>query len=330
MPVSFQAQTSFTPALLSQWQTLFRQLNCTAFFMHPAYQEAWWQNEGKGELHLLTLENEAGELAGILPLYKDADGLVRIVGAVDLSDYLDVLVLPEYQSRFYVEILSYFSSQGWKSIKLESIHHASPTLTEFSQQAKKTGWVVSQTEQDVCPVVTLPTSWEEYLQQLEPKTSKNFTRLLNEIGEEDEITYRLVTDPEKMAEATATFIQLHKKSSEEKKQFWTSGREKLFVTTAVELAKENLVKLYFLDVNGDPAATLFIFDYQDQFLLYNSGFDAYQYGYLGVGNAIILHTLKEAIALGKKRYDFMRGSEPYKFLFGAKSEPLFDLHLTQA
>lgn len=81
-------------------------------------------------------------------------------------------------------------------------------------------------------------------------------------------------------------------------------------------------------VDGLPAASLFVFDYQNQYLLYNSGYDAYRFGHLGVGNALILHTIREAIEAGKSRYDFMRGDESYKFLFGAKPEPVMDIVLT--
>jgi len=98
---------------------------------------------------------------------------------------------------------------------------------------------------------------------------------------------------------------------------------------SVNLAEKKWLKLYFLDVDGQPGASMILFDYHQQILAYNSGFDAYRYGHLGVGNAIILHSIKHAIELGKIRYDFMRGEEPYKFAFGAKAEPLFDMTLTR-
>jgi CelD/BcsL family acetyltransferase involved in cellulose biosynthesis len=69
------------------------------------------------------------------------------------------------------------------------------------------------------------------------------------------------------------------------------------------------------------------FDYNNEFLLYNSGFDPEQFAHLSPGNVLTAYTIQDAIRLGRSRYDFLRGDEIYKFRFGAVAEPVCDLEV---
>ncbi|MDQ3008673.1 MAG: GNAT family N-acetyltransferase, partial [bacterium] len=217
----------------------------------------------------------------------------------------------------------------WDVLLLESLQHNSSTYDTLSKITDNSSWQVRASQQDVSPVITLPATWEEYFTTVSTTQQKHFTRLLKTIGAEDEITYRTITESDEISAAMESFIQLHKASGTEKAEFWTPHREAFFIELANDLAPEKLLKIVFLDVNEDPAASLLIFEWNNQFLLYNSGFNAYRYGYLGVGNAIILHTIREAISLKRDRYDFMRGDESYKFLFGSVAEPVINLTVTK-
>jgi CelD/BcsL family acetyltransferase involved in cellulose biosynthesis len=319
--------TQFDDSLQVEWLDLWqRSLNQT-LFMHPKYQGLWWRHEGKGELKIFVVRDESNQLVGLLPLFED-NQLLRIVGALDLSDYLDVVVDPESQETVFQELTNYLKSQmNLSTVKLECLAQNSATLSYFTQLGKNQ-LEVEKTKQTLSPVITLPKTWDEYFNSLDPDQQKKLSRLMRSISDEDEISYRLVEKSEDMTAAIESFITLHKASSSDKASFWTAERESFFKEIAKELSKENLVKIYFLDVNRDPAAAMFIFDFQNQFLVYNSGFNAYRYGHMGVSNALILHTIRQAIELGKNRYDFMRGDEPYKYQFGAQAEAVFDLKIS--
>lgn len=327
-----------TPAVFdkfkSSWQSLVNKTDTQPFFSLPTYQKAWWECFNTGELAVISVNAPDDQLVGLAPFYReqlDTHSQWRLLGAVDLSDYLDILVDSSQENEVFAALAHFLTAQtsGNDVIKLESIKATSPTLKIFSAEMVKEGWTVDQKKQDVCPVITLPKAWDEYLNLLPVPQQRTFKRLQTSIGEDDEISYRVISDAKEMSSAMPIFIALHKASEESKRAFWTQARETFFQTVVTKLAEENVVKLYFLDVNGQPAATLLIFDYENEFLLYNSGFDAYRFGYLGVGNALILHTIKEAITLGRSRYDFMRGDETYKFQFGAQSEDVYDLTFTR-
>lgn len=320
---------------IDSWRSLVLADPCQPFFMLPEYQTSWWKHLGHGKLEILAVyEDET--LVGLLPLYLDSVNqdnqskqVYRIVGAMDESDYLDLIVRPDKAKAVYQELATYFAQREWQEIWLESLPMTSSTHTDLATAWQSRGWQPQRRLQTVSPVITLPDTWDNYFASLDSKQQKTFRRLQHSIGEDDEIRYRVLTQPNEVELAMATFIKLHKASGPEKASFWNPQREAFFTDVTTQLAKLNLVKLYFLDVNGDPGATLLVFDWQNQFLLYNSGFDAYAYGYLGVSNALVLHTINEAITAKITRYDFMRGNEAYKYLFGASDEPVYDLIITK-
>ena len=95
-----------------------------------------------------------------------------------------------------------------------------------------------------------------------------------------------------------------------------------FRQIAASAAEMGHLKLYFLEIEGVRTSTALCFDYGDEFSLYNSGYDP-AYASLSVGLLLKAFCLKEAIAAGKKRFDFLRGSEPYKYDLGGQDLPIY-------
>ncbi|HYD35857.1 MAG TPA: GNAT family N-acetyltransferase [Vitreimonas sp.] len=312
-----------------EYTALLTSADNPAFFMLPEYQAVWWHHLGEGELEVLEFRSDKGTLVGLAPLYNH-NGTYRLVGAVDVSDYLDIIVTSAHKAEVYQALINYFHAKdAWEQLKLESLAHSSPTLTELPALAAAQGWQTEQKQQDVCPVLALPANWEEYFSSLDLTVQKNFKRLLRSIGEEDEITYSVITSDNEIEAAMNDFILLHKQSGEEKKLFWDEKKEAFFKELGKTLLTAGYLKLFFLSVNDDRAAALMIFDWHNLYLLYNSGFNAYRYGHMGVGNALILHTIQQAIKEKKGIYDFMRGNESYKFQFRAQPQNIFDLFITK-
>jgi CelD/BcsL family acetyltransferase involved in cellulose biosynthesis len=82
------------------------------------------------------------------------------------------------------------------------------------------------------------------------------------------------------------------------------------------------LKLYFLDLDGIPAAAVMCFDYDSTIYLYNNGYDG-RFSSLSVGLLSKVLTIKESIQRGKKKYDFLKGTEEYKHRLGGKPVPLY-------
>ena len=77
------------------------------------------------------------------------------------------------------------------------------------------------------------------------------------------------------------------------------------------------LRLFFLTLDGEKAATLFAFEYNRRFWLYNSGYDPNAHAQLSPGWVLLGYVIQYAIASGCRVFDFMQGDEEYKYRFGS-------------
>jgi CelD/BcsL family acetyltransferase involved in cellulose biosynthesis len=71
---------------------------------------------------------------------------------------------------------------------------------------------------------------------------------------------------------------------------------------------------------GDEiVGVLYGFWWRDTFAAYQSGWDR-RYARQGLGNVLVLHALELAAERGARTFDFLRGTEPYKYRFGARDQ----------
>lgn len=319
--------------LAQEWDDLLVRSVNAPFFMRYIYQRTWWQYLGSGDLVLIAIRTDEGRLVGLAPLYGEnsvaGQRELSFVGCVDVSDYLDLLVDQDYVEPVYAVLLDCLGSGqvAWDKLYLCSLPHNSLTHTRLVEAVRARGWQAEVRQQDVCPVITLSGDWESYLAGIDKKQRHEIRRKIRKIETEAQTRWYAVESVEGLDEAMTAFIELHQKSTRDKEDFWNDALIRFFKAMAVELAKAGWLKLYFIEVNGFKAASMLCFDYNNEFLLYNSGFDPEQFANLSPGNVLTAYTIQDALRLGRSRYDFLRGDEVYKFRFGAVAEPVYDLEV---
>jgi CelD/BcsL family acetyltransferase involved in cellulose biosynthesis len=104
--------------------------------------------------------------------------------------------------------------------------------------------------------------------------------------------------------------------------FMSPQMERFFRAMSGALAGEGLMRLFMMDLDGRPAASVLCFDCCRQLHLYNSGFDP-ELSSLSVGLLSKVLCLEVAIKEGKGCLDFLRGSEPYKYDLGGHDLPIY-------
>jgi len=83
----------------------------------------------------------------------------------------------------------------------------------------------------------------------------------------------------------------------------------------VAMAEAGLLRAGILEVDDKPVAAIIAFDYNDIVYLYNSAYDP-NYSSLSVGVLSKALYIKDSIERGKKRFDFLKGTERYKYHLG--------------
>jgi CelD/BcsL family acetyltransferase involved in cellulose biosynthesis len=64
------------------------------------------------------------------------------------------------------------------------------------------------------------------------------------------------------------------------------------------------------------------FDYRNNIYLYNSGYNP-EYSWLSAGILSKALCIKDSIEKGRKRFDFLKGDEVYKYHLGGQELPLY-------
>jgi CelD/BcsL family acetyltransferase involved in cellulose biosynthesis len=333
MQTKIYTDVSGFEALAEEWDDLLVRSASAPFFMRYSYQRTWWRYLGNDDLVLIAVRTDEGRLAGLAPLYGKTNQAgqreLSFVGCVDVSDYLDLLIDKEQVDsvcQALLDCLERSQQVNWDKLYLCSLPHNSLTHTHLAETARARGWQAQVRQQDVCPVITLPASWDTYLAGLDKKQRHEIRRKARKIENEAQTRWYAIDSPDGLAAAMDDFIALHQKSAQDKQDFWSESLILFFKAVSLELARCGWLKLYFIEVNGLKAAAMLCFDYNNEFLLYNSGYDP-QFSALSPGNVLITYTIQQAIELGRTRYDFLRGDEIYKFRFGAQAEPVYDLEI---
>ncbi|MBI2555504.1 MAG: GNAT family N-acetyltransferase [Candidatus Rokubacteria bacterium] len=310
------------------WNGLLARMAAPVLFLTRQWQEHWWRAFAGGRrLRLYTVTDSTGQLMGLLPLYAESNGTVRIVGGVDVSDYLDLVAPAGGEEEVWAALLQHRSCEAdvWD---LHCLRASSATVSLVPSLAPQYGLRARVSREERCPVLPLPATWDAYLEGLPGKDRHELRRKLRRLERElPGATVRWHASAEGVDEAMTAFLTLHRKSKPGKARFMDEGMEEFFRAVACALAREGWLRLWFLEHEARPLAAYLTYEYAGGVALYNSGFDP-AHAALSPGIVLLSHVIKDAIARGFRRFDFLRGEEPYKYAFGARAEDLFNIVVT--
>ena len=347
-----------TPGVVTreEWADLLSRAASDVVFLTWQWQTLWWRHFGEAEnckLHLLVMRDNGGALAGIAPLFvayvplppaqeysrgrqrPEGQGepmrIVRLVGGIDIADYLDVIAPPDRLSAVWAAALDYLVERRgeWDVIDLHSLPQWSASRHVLPQLGEERGLHTHVFPEDACPVRQLPEEWDTYLMSLRKKDRHELRRKVRKLEGRTDVRWRLIhpTDSQAMSEAMHVFLDLHRKSDAAKAEFMNEQMAAYFRDMAESLASTGWLELAVLDIGDQHAAAYFSFDYGSRLYLYNSGYDPKLASY-SAGIALLAYRIHKAILQDLRIFDFLRGDEPYKYDFGAKDTYVYRALLT--
>jgi CelD/BcsL family acetyltransferase involved in cellulose biosynthesis len=324
-------------ALHDDWNTLLARSRSNSLFLTWEWQTTWWRCLGEGDLWLLAWYDEDRPV-GIAPLYlhRDAAGLRRfdLVGCVEVSDYLDLIVEPGREQAIYDTLLNWLDGDAcpaWDVTGLCNLAEASLTHRLLPELAAGRGLEAVTTLEDVCPLILLPDSFETYLQEnLSKKQRHEVRRKLRRIEEEAAVRWYAVDGSADLVRETDAFLHLHRLSKDEKESFMTPEMEAFFREAIQATHQAGWLYLAFIEVNGAKAAAMLGFVYDGRLLVYNSGYDPASYSELSPGIVLTARIIEDAIQRGLRVFDFLQGNEVYKYRFGAQDTVVYSTTLRRA
>ena len=172
---------------------------------------------------------------------------------------------------------------------------------------------------DIAVNLLLPEHYDDYLQNLTKKNRHELNRKKRKFSEQI-ASFELLESSEK--EIFEIFVSQHKKSIGEKGKFMTKSVESYFE----ELLNLDGWKIYYLNTDRGVVSTAFCYENSNGCYLYNSSRD---FELNSINPGIVLNDLiiQGLIHNGKSFFDFLKGTERYKFDLGGKSVQLYDLNI---
>jgi CelD/BcsL family acetyltransferase involved in cellulose biosynthesis len=320
--------------LAKEWDSLAQRGMTDTPFQTLAYQESWWRNlhpEGS-ELNSIVARSDDHRLTAIACMYVTADGVVRFNGCVEETDYLDLITEARHAKEAWELIFGCLLSREfpeWRLLELCNVPSISPSRNILSSLSEATGHCLVESVNEVCPVINLPDSYDAYLQMLDSKQRREIRRKLRR-AEAAGAEIHLVGAEDDIEEAVDEFLALLQKSTFEKRDWLNKGRRALFLEVASAAQKAGTLQLFFIKIGEQNAAALFNFDYADRIWVYNSGLDPEAFGNLSLGVVLTAKAIEWAIAENRTEFDFLRGSETYKYRFGASDTNIYRMQISRS
>jgi CelD/BcsL family acetyltransferase involved in cellulose biosynthesis len=257
-------------------------------------------------------------------------------GASYHADYATVLAAPQDLPAVAEAVVEWLATAGadaahpapWDVIDLRRLRcgdvAADAFAAAFGQREMAAGWTLNVEREDVCPVVVLPdvADFDGYLATLDKKGRHEIRRKVRRAEAAGEV--RLEDSPDPLADLDS-FVELHQKRFGAEGLFPpTEGgaASRLFFRRLFELlGPDGTIRLTFVTVGSRRIAAGIYFETADSYLYFNAGVDPDARD-LSPGVVLTARLVERAIAAGKRRLDFLRGHEPYKYEWGARDEPI--------
>ncbi len=320
---------AFSPDVVGPWERILEADAAAGIFCHPAWLRAWWETLGTGDL-LLALVWDDDTPVAIFPTCNcvDEPGLLSFLGSQDVTDEQVPTAVPGREAEALKFFLDWaFTDEGFTRIRFHSVLEGTRWLGVVEELSKSSDLSFTQDQVDVAPAIQLPSTFDDYLQGLSGHDRHELRRKRRRLGDVGEWRIRRADEIGWEADLTA-FFEFHRQAPGEKAGFFTPERERFFRRLAADLFLFGLARLDVLDLNGEPVACTFSYDYRDTLALYNSSFRP-DLAKQAPGMVLVGSLIEQAIEEGKHLFDFLRGDEPYKRRFGPIPRPVYEVILGQ-
>jgi len=320
---SFDSLASCAPA----WNELVAAGITNAPFLRYEYLSTWWISLGGGEwkdgkLAVVTA-TENDRLAGIAPLFLASDredlAALMLLGSIEISDYLDLVVHPESLQPFLAGLLDWLGQtypEAWSLLDWYNLPEHSPTLTALKAESVKRAWTYTEEIYQPTPYIPLPGDFEAYLNSLDKKQRHEVRRKMRRAEESVRGVRWYIVEDESRLDAEMEAFMVLMAHDPEKDAFLTRAMRAQMKACAHAAFRGAYLQLAFLEVDGEKACVYLNFDYANRIWVYNSGLDP-KFMDISPGWVLLGYLLKWANDHKRAEFDFMRGNEQYKYRFGA-------------
>lgn len=279
---------------------------------------------------VLTARDSHRNLLGLMPLGLEEKWLgpkrvrqLSFLGEQQVgSDYLDVLAMPlrrEPITRAFAKALL-DDRAHWDVLSLNEFDEASPTPNLLSACFDAQVFQRRSLQRFQCPYETFAEGegFEQFLHRT--KRRENYLRRKKWLEAQSGYRIEISTEATQLGRPMTEFFRLHalRWQADGGSAGINGARVEAFHRDATYLlAQQGKLRLYTLWLGDEALASVYGIVNGDTFYYYQSGMDPKWRGH-SVGLVLLGKTFEDAIGLGLRHYDFLRGDEVYKSEWASK------------
>ena len=334
--MNFKTHKDFSEIGQTAWNMLVEQSIADTPFSRYEYLSEWWKTLGGGEWKnaelLLVSAVEDDELVGIAPLFiagYDGRKAVLLLGSIEISDYLDLIVREADLPRFLSGLMDFLASShagAWSAMDWYNLPDSSPTLAALKADSERRGWNYHEEVYRPTPRIALNGSFEEYLSRVEKKQRHEIRRKMRRADESGRVKFAVVDPKADIEPELESFFHLMVQDPGKANFLHDVMRDQM--SQSIRAAHDyGYLWLAFLEVDGVRAAASLNFDYKNKLWGYNSGVSRGHMEF-SPGWVLLGHVIQWCCENGRAEFDFMRGDEEYKYRFGGVNKYVMRARVT--
>jgi CelD/BcsL family acetyltransferase involved in cellulose biosynthesis len=321
--VSLVQSSAGFAGLRGEWEQLV-DAGTASVFNRWAWIYPWWQRlHPDWEPWILEARGVSGELRGLLALglHTVRRGGIPVRRLALLgedavgSDYLDVISRRGEEHAVGALFGTWLLENGreWDVLELQDVEVGSEAIHSLVS-ALPPEWSRWRWPRFTCPMRSFAPgeAFDTFLWRTARRD--NFLRRRKWWGKQLGFALRITTEPGALAGPLSSFFELHERrwASEGGSQGIRGPKVEAFHRDATWLlAQEGRLRLSTLELDGHAVAAVYGIVDRGTFHYYQGGY-APEWAGKSVGLVLVGETFRDALSLGCSRYDFLRGTEPYK------------------
>jgi CelD/BcsL family acetyltransferase involved in cellulose biosynthesis len=298
-------------ALAHLWWALWRRIPGATPFQSPAWLLAWWPHFRPGRLATIAVAY-GDRLIGLAPGYiEEGIGGCRLLPiGISISDYLDVLVDPEFAGIAEAAIARAApGAADWDRWELEELPPGAAGL----RLPCPAGCNSELSEQSACPMLLLPDRDAEFRDVVTGKQRRNLNLARNRARRAGNVEFVSVGATE-VPQFLLELRRLHQARWERRDTAGVLADPRVIAFhehAAPELLRLGLARFHMVVLDGRAIAVAYLLVTGPRWMIYLSGFDP-AHAFESPGQLLLAHVVESALREGAHEIDFLRGREDYK------------------
>lgn len=336
-------------SLEEKWTSLLSESKLSSPFLTWQWMYRWWLNyknkyETPPQLLIITAAENEAKLDFILPLFIRVNtryGIkfkqIKLLGTdFESSDYLDIICRPDFASD---KIRKIFNSPQIKDIFNAMDMLSFNNLKSSSRLYKLRDQLFSGISKTIhsgitstCPYLPLPENEDALLKSVSKNMKSSLRRTRNKIKKDESFKMYLVENEAELPDLIKALFELHHlRFSDQNKatKFIYEVRGAFHTEMSRYFLNTDILKFFVVTFNDQPIGMLYCLEYNKRLMYMQAGFDP-KFAKYALGNQLILFAVNYAIDHNCVEFDFMRGSEAYKYKWTNKVRYLYKLEYARS